>query len=81
MEIDWRAHLHPSARPDVGTSAFGTASGKGLTPVETPAAQPPGHLLRRSVSDAEKRAIAPESDRRGVSVSPPLEVHPKRFWN
>ena len=79
MEIDWRAHLHPSARPVVGTSASGTASGKGLTPVETPAeapaAQPSRRPLRRFFSDAEKRAIALESDQPGVSVSSVARKH------
>lgn len=83
MEIDWRAHLHPSARPVVGTSASGTAPGKGLTRAETPAeapverttAQPSRRPLRRFFSDAEKRAIALESDRPGVSVSSVARKH------
>jgi len=79
MEIDWRAHLHPSARPVVGTSASGTAPGKGLTPdetsAETRAAQPSRRPLRRFFSDAEKRAIALESDRPGVSVSSVARKH------
>lgn len=79
MEIDWRAHLHPSARPVVGTSASRTAPGKGLTPgetsAETPAAQPSRRPLRRFFSDAEKRAIALESDQPGVSVSSVARKH------
>lgn len=79
MEIDWRAHLHPSARPVVGTSASGAAPGKGLTPdetsAETRAAQPSRRPLRRFFSDAEKRAIALESDRPGVSVSSVARKH------
>jgi len=75
MEIDWRAHLHPSARPVVGTSASGTAPGKGLTPVDMPAAQPSRRPLRRFFSDAEKRAIALESDQPGVSVSSVARKH------
>lgn len=31
VEIDWRAHLHPSARPVVGTSASGTPPESSLT--------------------------------------------------
>lgn len=79
MEIDWRAHLHPSARPVVGTSARGTGPGKGLTAAETPAeaptAQPSRRPLRRFFSDAEKRAIALESDQPGVSVSSVARKH------
>lgn len=75
MEIDWRAHLHPSARPVAGTSASGTAPGKALTPVDMPAAQPSRRPLRRFFSDAEKRAIALESDQLGVSVSSVARKH------
>lgn len=69
MEIDWRAHLRPSARPVVGTSASGTGPGKGLARAETPAEAPvepttaqPSRRPLRFFSDAEKRAIALESD-------------------
>ncbi|MER9298757.1 transposase [Mesorhizobium sp. M0621] len=70
VEIDWRAHLHPSARPVVGTSARGTAAESSLTDPGT-RRQP----ARRFFSDAEKHAIALESDQPGVSVSQVARKH------
>lgn len=74
-EIDWRAHLHPSARPVVGTSANGRELENRLTDVrkdDPPQQQPP---VRRFFSDEEKRAIALESDQPGVSVSAVARRH------
>lgn len=71
MEIDWRAHLHPSARPAVGTSARGSASETGLTDVEKPCPQ----LSRRYFSDADKRAIVAETEQPGISVSEVARRH------
>ncbi|MFE3837858.1 IS66-like element accessory protein TnpA [Pseudogemmobacter sonorensis] len=75
VEIDWRAHLHPSARPVVGTSANGRSLGSGLTELSN--TDPDAHRqpVRRFFSDAEKRAIALESGQPGVSVSSVARRH------
>ena len=75
VDIDWRAHLHPSARPVAGTSANRTPPETGLTapPSDDPA--PPRQPLRRFFSDEQKRAIALESDQPGVSVSQVARKH------
>lgn len=69
VEIDWRAHLHPSARPVVGTSAKEMTSENRLTDTVKDDPPLPKEPARRFFSDEEKRAIALESDQPGVSVS------------
>lgn len=61
VETDWRAHLHPSARPAVSTSAKGSAPESSLT--EPPEA--PERPVRQYFSDADKRAIVAETEARG----------------
>ncbi len=75
VEIDWRAHLHPSARPVVSTSASGRAPELSLTtnPSDDPGAR--RQPARRFFSDAEKHTIALESDQPGVSVSQVARKH------
>lgn len=73
-DVDWRAHLHPSARPVVGTSAKGAASESRLTDARKDD-PPPRQPVRRFFSDEEKRAIALESDKPGVSVSAVARKH------
>ena len=75
VDIDWRAHLHPSARPVAGTSAKRTPPETGLTapPSDDPA--PPRQPLRRFFTDDQKRAIALETDQPGVSVSQVARKH------
>ncbi|AWC22465.1 IS2 repressor TnpA [Aminobacter sp. MSH1] len=73
--IDWRAHLHPSVRPAVSTSANETRPEGGLTDAATDGPTPPRQPARRFFSDAEKRAIALESDQPGVSVSAVARKH------
>ena len=75
VDVDWRAHLHPSACPAVGTSANGAPSKSSLTapPDDDPA--PPRQPLRRFFSDEQKRDIAVESDQPGVSVSRVARKH------
>ncbi|WP_246680614.1 transposase [Mesorhizobium sp. B2-4-13] len=75
VEIDWRAHLHPAARPAVSTSANGAPSELSLTAASKDDPGTPRQLVRRFFSDAEKRAIALESDRPGVSVSQVARKH------
>jgi transposase-like protein len=71
VEIDWRAHLHPTARPGVGTSASQTASRSALTAVP----DAPEWLSRRYFSDTDKRAIVAETEAPGVSVSAVARRH------
>ena len=75
VEIDWRAHLHPSARPVVGTSAKKSRPESSLTghPKDDPG--PPRSPVRRFFSDEQKHAIALESDQPGVSVSAVARKH------
>ena len=79
VEIDWRAHLHPSARPQISTGASTGAkecrAETGLT--NTPMAVPPldGRSNRRSFTDEEKRAIVMEAEQPGVSVAAVARRH------
>jgi transposase-like protein len=73
VEIDWRTHLHPSARPLVSTSANGTTPESSLT--NTAWDEPTRPPVRRFFSDDEKRAIALESDQPGASVSSVARKH------
>nr|WP_275448640.1 transposase [Mesorhizobium sp. IRAMC:0171] len=75
VEIDWRAHLHPSARPVVSTSASAMPAETRLTalPSDDPGAR--RQPARRFFSDAEKHAIVLESDQPGVSVSQVARKH------
>jgi hypothetical protein len=75
VEIDWRAHLHPSARPVVGTSANGATSESRLTEPPKDEPTPSGQPVRRFLSDEDKHAIALESDQPGVSVSQVARKH------
>lgn len=75
VEIDWRAHLHPSARPGVSDITNGRASERGLTEDEK---ADPGVGLRRNrrfFTDEQKRAIVQESERVGVTVSTVARRH------
>ena len=62
MDIDWRAHLHPSARPVAGTSANRTAAGNGLDSCAERRSGAASTAVRRFPTDEQKRAIALESD-------------------
>ncbi|MFG1384562.1 IS66 family insertion sequence element accessory protein TnpA [Xanthobacter versatilis] len=75
VEIDWRAHLHPSARPVVGTSASKKPADGLLTAPSKGEPEAPRQPIRRVFSDEEKRAIALESDQAGVSVSSVARKH------
>lgn len=69
VEIDWRAHLHPSARPVVGTSAKEATPESSLTVPSKDNPASSRQPVRRFFSDEEKQVIALESARPGVSVS------------
>jgi transposase-like protein len=75
VEIDWRAHLHPSARPVVSTSASGTPAEASLTASSKDDPGASRQPARRFFSDEEKHAIALESDQPGVSVSQVARKH------
>ncbi|MGJ5222429.1 IS66 family insertion sequence element accessory protein TnpB, partial [Bradyrhizobium oligotrophicum] len=69
VTIDWPAHLHPSARPAVSTSARNSQPERRLTAAELgyPATRPAP--VRRFFSDEEKLAIAKETELPGAKVS------------
>jgi hypothetical protein len=79
VEIDWRSHLHPSARPPISTSASDSAKGpqaeNNLTAAPTPVPAPPGRKPRRSFTDAEKHAIVLETECPGATVSQVARAH------
>jgi transposase-like protein len=75
VEIDWRAHLHPSARPVVNTSAKESASESCLTEAADDAPQAPSTPARRFFSDEQKRAIVMETEQPGATVSGVARKH------
>jgi transposase-like protein len=66
VEIDWRAHLHPSARPVVSTITNGGSPGNSLTSDREIVPTAPARQARRFFTDEQKHAIARESDQSGV---------------
>lgn len=74
-EIDWRAHLHPSARPAVGASAKKSAPENSLTDSSKDVPATPTRPNRRFFSDEQKLAIALETEQPGVSVSAVARKH------
>lgn len=75
VAIDWRAHLHPSARPGVSTSARNSALERRLTAAEIGDPTAPPAPVRRSFSDEEKLAIAKETEQPGAKVSAVARKH------
>jgi len=67
VEIDWRAHLHPSARPQISTGVSSAAKdfdGENILTIPAPAdPASDGSSNRRSFTDAEKLAIVMEAER------------------
>jgi transposase-like protein len=79
VAIDWRAHLHPSARPRLSTR---TSDSTKEQPAEsllttTPELEPasPAAGPRRNFTDAEKHAVVLETERPGVTVSQVARAH------
>lgn len=74
--IDWRAQLHPSARPristNISTSASSAANEYGLTTADRLRGAKP---VRRKFTDEEKRAIVMETLHAGESVSSVARRH------
>jgi transposase-like protein len=75
VTIDWRAHLHPSARPIVSTSASQPASESSLTAAADDAPRAPAAPTRRFFSDEQKLAIVRESEQPGATVSSIARKH------
>jgi transposase-like protein len=75
VQVDWRAHLHPSARPNISTSAKASAKdGSAESLLTGPAAEPAGPRRRRFGVE-EKRAIVLESEAPGETVSAVARRH------
>lgn len=75
MQIDWRAHLHPSARPTISTGAKdGAKDGSAESLLTAPAAEA-ASPTRRRFSIEEKRAIVLESEAPGETVSAVARRH------
>jgi len=79
MQIDWRAHLHPSARPQISTGVSSAAKAFDDENVLTaPAPADPardGCSNRRSFTDADKLAIVMEAEQPGVSAAAVCRRH------
>ncbi len=79
VAIDWRAHLHPSARPRLSTSANDSAKEPPAESLLTAAPElesaSPTARPRRNFTDAEKHAIVLETERPGVTVSEVARTH------
>jgi transposase-like protein len=72
VELDWRAHLHPSARPVVSTSAKESTSESSLTGASNDTPPTPA---RRFFNDEQKLAIVMETEQPGVTVSGVARKH------
>jgi transposase-like protein len=79
VAIDWRARLHPGARPkissDVSSAAKDLAVETELTGPPTAGPQYDRRSNRRSFSDEQKLAIVMESEAPGVSVAAVCRHH------
>jgi len=79
VEIDWRAHLHPSARPKISTGANGSAKDGSikniLTTVPTADLSPSDRKPRRAFTDEEKLAIVLETEKPDATVSQVARDH------
>ncbi|NPU13059.1 transposase [Bradyrhizobium sp. 83002] len=73
VTIDWRAHLHPSARPPV--SARNSQPARRLTAAEIGEPAAPPAPVRRFFSDEETLAIAKETELPGAKVSAVARKH------
>jgi len=79
VEIDWRALLHPSARPQIGNKISNVAKGESEARRLTDAIEAAGSTLerkrRRRFTDEEKIAILLEIERHGESMSSVGRAH------
>jgi transposase-like protein len=74
-EIDWRAHLRPSAGAVVSASARNAPPESSLTDPRKDIPSSPPRPNRRVFSDEQKLAIALETEQPGVSVSAVAQMH------
>ncbi len=75
MEIDWRAHRHPSARPVVSAITNGASPENSLTGDRDIVPTAPARPARRCFSDEQKRAIVMETEKPDASVSAVARKH------
>jgi len=79
VEIDWRAHLHPSACLQTSTGASSAAKDcspeNDLTAARDPDPPHDGRSNRRSFTDEEKLAVVLESEQPGMSVAEVCRRH------
>jgi transposase-like protein len=79
FEIDWRAHLHPCARPVISSDASSAAKVQplenGLTDTASAAPARDGRSNRRNFTLAEKYAIVMEAEQPGVSAAAVCRRH------
>jgi transposase-like protein len=79
VEVDWRAHLHPSARPKISTGASSAAKEcppeNDLTAARDAEPTHDGRSNRRSFTDKEKLAVVLESEQPGMSVAEVCRRH------
>ena len=79
LGVDWRALVHPSARPYVGarpsTSADAGGAESGLTPTPRAIRDGDGRSNRRHFSDEEKRAMVMETQAPGATISAVARRH------
>jgi transposase-like protein len=79
LEIDWRAHLHPSARPKISSGSSSAAkengAGQDLTITSAVTPEQDGRSNRRRFTDEEKRAIAEESTAANMSAAEVCRRH------
>jgi hypothetical protein len=79
VAMDWRARLHPSARPKISSGVSSAAKDRSAETVLT--ASVPGdpprdrRSNRRSFTDEEKLAIVMEAEQPGVSVAAVCRHH------
>lgn len=79
VAVDWRAHLHPSARPRISSDGSSDAKVRSAETSLTASSKddPPydRRSNRRSFTDAEKLAIVLEAEQPGVSVAAVCRHH------
>jgi hypothetical protein len=79
VKIDWRAQLHPSARPKISSSVSSAAKERsaetGLTASVPGDPLPDRRSTRRSFTDEENLAIVMEAEQPGVSVAAVCRHH------
>ena len=73
--VDWRAHLHPSARAMIRPSPKRSSAETALTVASEAVPEPPEKPRRRRYSAAEKQSIVAETEAPGATVSSVARHH------